>query len=87
MDMFIGNCIRMLKKNVGGADKVIRIIIGIVAMLAGLYFKSWWGLLGLVIFLTGVVGRCGLYYLIGVNTCPVKEGNSDVVSKSSQSGM
>lgn len=62
----------MFKKNVGGIDRVIRIILGIVIIGAGVYFQSWWGLLGVVVLLTGVFSFCGLYALIGVSTCPVE---------------
>jgi hypothetical protein len=62
----------MLKKNVGGIDRTIRIVLGLGIAGAGLYFQSWWGLLGVVILLTGVFSFCGLYSLIGVSTCPVE---------------
>jgi hypothetical protein len=60
-----------LAKNVGGIDKVLRLGIGAVAMGLGAYIGAWWLVgVGTIIFLTGLLGRCGLYYLIGVNTCP-----------------
>ncbi|MFW2440362.1 MAG: YgaP-like transmembrane domain, partial [Arenicellales bacterium] len=37
-----------MKKNVGGIDKKIRIIAGVAAIAAGLYFQSWWGAIGVV---------------------------------------
>jgi hypothetical protein len=63
-----------LEKNVGGIDKVLRLGIGAVAMGVGAYTGMWWLVgVGAIIFLTGLLGRCGLYYLIGVNTCPVEK--------------
>jgi hypothetical protein len=62
----------MLKKNVGGIDRILRIIAGLVIAGAGLYFQSWWGLLGVIVLLTGIFSFCGLYALIGVSTCPIK---------------
>lgn len=62
----------MFKKNVGKTDRMIRIVVGIVIASAGLYFQNWWGLLGVVIFLTGVFSFCGLYSLIGISTCPIE---------------
>jgi hypothetical protein len=63
-----------LAKNVGGIDKVLRLGIGAVAMGVGAYTGMWWLVgVGAIIFLTGLLGRCGLYYLIGVNTCSVEK--------------
>lgn len=55
--------------NVGGADKVIRIVAGIVILGLGLAFKSYWGLVGLLPLLTGLVGFCPAYVLFGISTC------------------
>ena len=32
-----------MKKNVGSADKILRIIVGIGIIGAGVYYQSWWG--------------------------------------------
>jgi len=65
----------MFKKNVGTTDRIIRIILGLALLAAGWYYGSWWGLVGLLPFFTGAFGTCGLYTLIGVNTCCCKEGD------------
>ncbi len=51
--------------NVGGIDRAVRIGAGLAAIAAGLYFKSWWGAVGLVPLVTGLVRWCPLY-------CPLK---------------
>ena len=61
-----------MKKNVGKTDKTIRIILGVLIGAAGIYFSTWWGLIGLIPLLTGIFGTCGLYSLFGVSTCPAK---------------
>ncbi|HMT10313.1 MAG TPA: DUF2892 domain-containing protein [Ignavibacteria bacterium] len=61
-----------MKANVGSSDKIIRIILGVVIIAAGFYFKSWFGLIGIVPLLTAFVSFCPLYSVIGVNTCKVK---------------
>ena len=61
-----------MKANVGSSDKIIRIILGVVIIAAGFYFKSWFGLIGIVPLLTASVSFCPLYSVIGVNTCKVK---------------
>lgn len=57
-----------MKPNVGSADKVIRIILGIVIIALGFIYQSWWGIVGIVPLLTGVFNFCPAYSLIGVST-------------------
>ncbi|MCF7521881.1 DUF2892 domain-containing protein [Neisseria sp. ZJ106] len=62
-----------MKRNVGGLDRAIRIIVGltlIIAAAAGVI--GWWGWLGVLVLASGVFSFCGLYSLLGVNTCPRK---------------
>lgn len=58
-----------MKCNVGITDKIIRIIIGLVIGAVGYYFKSWWGLVGIVPIITGTFGFCPIYPIIGVSSC------------------
>ncbi|MGC8916284.1 MAG: YgaP family membrane protein [Thermoanaerobaculum sp.] len=58
-----------MNANVGGADKIIRIVAGIVILALGLVFKSYWGLVGLLPLLTGLFGFCPAYVVFGVSTC------------------
>lgn len=63
----------MLATNEGTIDRGLRIVIGIALLL--LVFvgpKTPIGWLGVVPLLTGILGTCPLYSLIGVSTCPVK---------------
>lgn len=58
-------------KNVGGIDKILRIIAGI-ALIASVFLvpaMSPWGWIGVVPLLTGLFNFCPLYPLIGLNTC------------------
>jgi len=57
-----------MKKNVGSADKILRIIIGIGIIGAGVYYQSWWGAIGAIPILTAVVNFCPAYTLIGLST-------------------
>ncbi|SYZ72074.1 conserved hypothetical protein [Candidatus Zixiibacteriota bacterium] len=61
-----------MKKNVGSADKILRIILGIVIIALGFIYKSWWGLVGILPLFTGVISWCGLYKLLGISTCKTK---------------
>lgn len=63
-----------LTQNVGGIDKILRLVAGAALIGAGILTGMWWlAIIGGILFLTGVVGRCGLYYLLGINTCPAKK--------------
>jgi hypothetical protein len=67
-----------MKANVGGIDRVIRIVLG-AALIAWAVIGGgpWWvGLIGLVSLATGVVRFCGLYRLFGMSTCAAPAGKS-----------
>lgn len=54
-----------MKKNVGGIDRGLRIVAGLVIGGVGIYFHSWWGLVGIIPLATGLIGWCPAY-------CPFK---------------
>ena len=62
------------EKNVGMIDRVVRIIIGIVLLAAfalGWVASPWSylvALIGLIALITGAVGTCALYSLLGMST-------------------
>lgn len=63
-----------MKSNVGGMDKIIRILAGIVLLaLAIMGIGAPWTYIGIVPLVTGLMGWCPAYLLIGVNTCPLKK--------------
>lgn len=63
-----------MKANVGGIDRILRILAGIVLVaLAALGKVGVWGWIGVVPLATGLMGWCPLYPLIGLNTCPLKK--------------
>lgn len=69
----------MLKTNVGGTDRVLRIVVGFALLVA--YFLSDWGgawhwvlLIGIIPLATGLMSTCPLYSILGLNTCPMKKG-------------
>ena len=66
-----------MKANVGGIDKILRIVAGLVLLSLVYFLKSgdslwWWGLIGIVPLATGLMGYCLLYTVLGINTCPTK---------------
>ncbi|WP_416192010.1 DUF2892 domain-containing protein [Neisseria sp. CCUG12390] len=59
-----------MKRNVGGVDRAIRIILGLALIVAAATGTiGWWGWLGVLPLATGIFSFCGLYSLLGVNTC------------------
>ncbi len=62
-----------MKPNVGGIDRILRLIVGLALLGAGYYFKSYWGLVGLLPILTAVFRFCPAYLPIGLNTCKTKD--------------
>ena len=63
----------MLATNEGKIDRLLRILVGL-AVIALVFVgpKTNWGWLGLIPLVTGLVGFCPLYRLLGLNTCPTR---------------
>ncbi len=57
-----------MKKNMGITDKWVRIAAGLLIGAAGIYFKTWWGLVGLVFLATALINTCPLYLPFGIST-------------------
>ena len=67
----------MLKTNVGGLYRALRIIVGL-ALLACffIYPDSGWRyafLIGIIPLATGVMASCPLYSILGLSTCPARK--------------
>jgi hypothetical protein len=64
-----------MKANVGGIDRIIRIVAGL-AILSLLFILQgdarWWGLIGFVPLFTGLFGYCPAYSVFGMSTCPME---------------
>ena len=62
-----------MKFNVGGIDRILRIVVGIVLIgRAATGTVGWWGWLGVVPLATGLFRFCPMYRLLGMSTCPVQ---------------
>lgn len=67
-----------MKRNVGTIDRVIRLIIGLLALGGVFFVNAIWlkvvlGIVGVVMLFTAATGFCALYTLFGISTCPVKK--------------
>ena len=60
-----------MKTNEGVIDRSLRVIVGLVLIgLAATGTIGMWGYIGIIPLVTGAVGMCPLYSLLGINTCP-----------------
>lgn len=65
-----------MKKNVGGIDRILRIVLGLALLVfafVGPEGVKVWGFIGIVPLATGLLNFCPLYSIIGLNTCPMKK--------------
>ena len=64
-----------MKANVGGIDRMLRIVVGIGLLALVFVLESnarYWGLVGLVPLATGVFRFCPAYSIFGLSTCPME---------------
>ena len=62
-----------MSANVGTVDRLLRIVVGLG--LLSLVFvgpQSPWGWIGVVPLVTGLIGYCPAYSILGIRTCPLK---------------
>lgn len=57
-----------MKPNVGKPDSWFRVIVGIIIIGLGFYYKNWWGAVGIIPLLTGFFHFCPLYCAFKAST-------------------
>jgi hypothetical protein len=62
-----------VKCNVGRTEQIIRIAIGVSIIIIGLYFRNWWGIIGLIPIITGLIRYCPISDILGISTCDAKK--------------
>ncbi|MEX8495185.1 DUF2892 domain-containing protein [Sphaerotilus sp.] len=63
-----------MKVNVGGTDRILRIVVGLILILLVLSGQiGVWGWIGVVPLATGLFRMCPLYSMLGMNTCPMSQ--------------
>jgi len=63
-----------MKTNEGTIDRALRVIAGLILIaLAATGTVGVWGWIGIMPLLTGVIGFCPAYTILGINTCPMKK--------------
>ena len=63
----------MLPNNEHPVERVLRVLIGL-GLLSIVFVgpQTLWGLIGIVPLLTGLLGSCPVYTMVGLSTCPLK---------------
>ncbi|HET7458415.1 MAG TPA: DUF2892 domain-containing protein [Gemmatimonadaceae bacterium] len=63
---------KILPRNESATDRVVRVVLGLVLLsLVVTGPKTAWGYLGLIPLVTGLVGSCPLYALLGISSRPM----------------
>lgn len=63
-----------MKCNSGTIDRALRVVVGLALIaLAATGVVDMWGYIGVVLVLTGAIGFCPAYTLLGMNTCGLKK--------------
>lgn len=58
-----------MKKNVGKIDSILRLIAALLLVAAAVDLKIWWfGLIGIILLATALIGFCPLYIIFRINT-------------------
>lgn len=55
--------------NVGGLDRLLRLLVGVTLLGCGIAFNTWWGLIGIVPLTTGLFRFCPAYLPFRFTTC------------------
>ena len=61
-----------MKRNVGSIDRILRVVIGLaLVVMAATGTIAAWGYIGVIPLVTGLMGTCPLYRLLGISTSPL----------------
>ncbi len=63
-----------MKQNIHNFERIMRIVVGLGLMVMAFFGpKNLWFLLGVIPLLTGILGWCPPYAILGISTCKLKE--------------
>jgi len=63
----------LFARNEGTADRALRVALGLALLAVAATGKGVWGYIGVVPLLTGIMGSCPLYSILGINTCSLRK--------------
>lgn len=63
---------KILPRNEHVVDRVLRVVVGL-ALLSLVFIgpQTYWGLIGAIFVVTGLVGSCPIYTILGIGTCKI----------------
>jgi hypothetical protein len=67
-----------MTRNEGNIDRLLRVLAGAALLVwffvdAGTGFWHYAKLIGIIPLVTGLVGTCPIYSMLGLSTCPVRQ--------------
>jgi hypothetical protein len=66
-----------MKVNEGKFDRIIRVCLGVILFFCVFFargiFQITLGILGLMSIISGAIGFCGIYTILGINSCKPKK--------------
>jgi len=62
-----------VKENEGKTDRIIRIVLGVIAVILGYLYSPWFYILALVLIFTGAIGYCFIYEIFNFSTAKKKK--------------
>lgn len=61
-----------LEMNVGGTERALRVIVGVLLLSLAIVAGYTWMYIGIIPLMTGIMGFCPAYKMLGMNTCKPK---------------
>lgn len=62
-----------MQHNVGGVDRIVRIVVGIALVVWAIVGGPVWAWIGVLPLATGLIGWCPAYLPFGIKTCATKQ--------------
>ena len=64
-----------MEQNEGKIDRIVRLVVGLVALYLSINYSLWWLVLAIPALLTTFTGFCCLYKLLGISTIKKLKSN------------
>ena len=62
-----------MKQNVGGIDRILRLVVGLAIIGWGVATQNFWGAVGIVPLFTAAIGWCPAYLPFGLSSCKTRD--------------
>ena len=62
-----------MRKNIAGAGRMVRGVVGLILIAFGWYYHSWWGAIGVIPLVEAVLGWCAIHHICGSDEFGKKE--------------